>query len=115
MSAPRRSVAQKEILGQAPLFSALGDEARLQILSRLGGSGPLSIARLTDGAGMTRQGVTKHLHVLAGAGLVRGIRAGRETLFEVESQRLHAALRFLEMISAQWDERLARLKTLVEE
>lgn len=71
--------------------------------------------RLTDGAGMTRQGVTKHLRVLAGAGLVRGTRAGRETLFELEPQRLNAARRFLEMISAQWDERLARLKAFVEE
>lgn len=115
MSAPRRRVAQREIKDQATLFAALGDGARLQILSRLGGTGPLSIVRLTEGAGMTRQGVTKHLHVLAGSGLVRGVRAGRETLWEVEPQRLHAAQRFLDMIAAQWDERLERLRTFVEE
>ena len=34
--------------------------------------GRCSIARLSEGAGVTRQAVTKHLHALAEAGLVRG-------------------------------------------
>jgi DNA-binding IscR family transcriptional regulator len=33
--------------------------------------GPLSIARLSEGNNVTRQAITKHLHALADAGLVR--------------------------------------------
>ena len=74
----------------------------------------MSISRLTAGSGMTRQGVTKHLRVLAGAGLVRGRRRGKESLWQLERQRLEAARRSLELISRQWDESLSKLKLFVE-
>jgi DNA-binding transcriptional ArsR family regulator len=116
MSRPRRNVAEKEppVRDSALLFAALGDETRLRIVSRLSANGPLSIARLTAGTGVTRQAVTKHLHVLSGAGLVRGRRVGRERLWDIETRRLQAALRSLARISERWDETLARLKSFVE-
>jgi DNA-binding transcriptional ArsR family regulator len=98
----------------APVFAALGDENRLRLLARLT-SGPMSISRLTDGSGISRQGVTKHLRVLEGAGLVRGTRRGKESLWRLERQRLEEAQRSLNLISRQWDQSLARLKLFVEE
>ena len=98
----------------AAVFAALGDPTRLGLVSRLCGGGPLSIARLTDGTDVTRQAVTKHLHVLRGAGLVRSTRAGRESLWELEPRRLEAARKYLEMVSKRWDEALDRLKLHVE-
>lgn len=98
----------------APVFAALGDETRLRLVARLGTEGPLSIARLTAGTEVTRQAVTKHLHVLADAGLAHGTRQGRERLWELEPQPLEEARRCLDLISAQWDEALARLKAAVE-
>jgi DNA-binding transcriptional ArsR family regulator len=98
----------------APVFAALGDENRLRLLTQLAG-GSLSISRLTAGSGMTRQGVTKHLRVLAGAGLVRSSRRGRESLWRLERQRLEEARRSLDLISRQWDQSLAKLKLFVEE
>jgi DNA-binding transcriptional ArsR family regulator len=98
----------------APVFAALGDETRLRLVARLGTEGPLSIARLTRGADVTRQAVTKHLHVLAEAGLARGTRQGRERLWELEPQPLEEARRCLDLISEQWDAALARLKAAVE-
>ena len=62
----------------APLFAALGDQTRLALVVRLCAQGPQSIAKLTAGSDVTRQAVTKHLLVLADAGLVRGERDGRE-------------------------------------
>jgi len=53
--------------------------------------------------------------VLQDAGLVRGVRRGRENLFELEPEPLDEAQRILEGISRQWDEALARLKSFVEE
>jgi DNA-binding transcriptional ArsR family regulator len=103
-----------ELKGSAPVFAALGDETRLQIVARLCRGGPQSIVRLADGSGVTRQAITKHLHVLSDAGLVRGIRAGRERVWELEPERLEAARRCIENISAQWDLALGRLKAFVE-
>jgi DNA-binding transcriptional ArsR family regulator len=99
----------------APVFAALGDGTRLQLVARLSSSGPLSIVHLTDGSGVTRQAVTRHLQVLSDAGLVRDYRVGRERVWELEPQRLMEARRSLERISAQWDLALGRLKNLVEQ
>jgi DNA-binding transcriptional ArsR family regulator len=99
----------------APLFAALADETRLGIVARLCERGPSSIARLTDGSSVSRQAVTKHLHALAQAGLVRSSRAGRERIWSLEPKRLAEAGRHLEHISRQWDAALLRLKALVED
>jgi DNA-binding transcriptional ArsR family regulator len=96
------------------VFAALGDENRLRLLARLGSDGPMSISRLTAGSGITRQGVTKHLRVLAGAGLVRGARRGKESLWQVDPRRLEEARRSLDLISRQWDQSLGKLKLFVE-
>lgn len=74
----------------------------------------MSITGLTVGTRVTRQAITKHLRVLEGAGLVRGTRRGRERLWQLERQRLQQARRYLELISSQWDDALARLRKLVE-
>jgi DNA-binding transcriptional ArsR family regulator len=84
----------RELRAAAPLFAALGDETRLRVVARLCTEGPLSIARLTEGTDVTRQAVTKHLHVLEGAGLVRGARLGRETVWELEPSQLDEARRY---------------------
>ncbi len=98
----------------ADLFAALGDESRLRLLARLAG-GPVSISRLAEGSGITRQGVTKHLRVLARAGLVRGRRRGKESLWQLQRKRLDEARHSLDVISRQWDVALDKLKLYVEE
>jgi len=98
----------------APVFAALGDETRLRLVARLSGEGPQSISRLARGAKVTRQAITKHLRALEGAGLARSSRAGRERIWELRSKRLTDAEHYLEMISAQWDAAISRLRELVE-
>jgi len=109
-----RSSARHTLAEAAPLFAALGDETRLGLLSRLSSEGPLSITRLSDGSDITRQAVTKHLHALAHAGLVRDSQSGRERIWELEPRRLEKARRYLAQISEQWDEALGRLREMVE-
>ena len=99
----------------APIFAALGDETRLGIVARLSAGGPMSIAHLTRDASVTRQAITKHLHVLAHAGLARSARLGRETVWKFQPEPLDAARHCLDGISAQWDAALDRLKTFVED
>jgi len=99
----------------APIFAALGDETRLALVARLSSDGPLSITRLTAGSAVTRQAVTKHLNVLATAGLVSDVRRGRERIWEFEPKQVEAARSYLEHVSKRWDEALDRLKKFVEE
>jgi DNA-binding transcriptional ArsR family regulator len=111
----RNSRAESAALDHSvPVFAALGDQTRLRLLVRLGRDGPLSISRLSDGAGVTRQAVTRHLRVLADAGLARGSRKGREQFWHVEAETLNEARRSLELISQRWDEVLRRLKASLE-
>jgi DNA-binding transcriptional ArsR family regulator len=99
---------------RASLFAALGDETRLSVLARLSRGEPQSISRLTAGTKLTRQAVTKHLRVLADAGVVRSLRSGRESLFELKPQPLEDARDYLDEVSRHWDDALARLKAHVE-
>ncbi len=103
----------KSSVSSVQLFAALGDETRQRLLARLF-EGPLSITGLTDGSGMTRQAVTKHLRVMADAGLIRADRRGRESVWTIEANALEEARRFIDQISARWDDALSRLQTLVE-
>ena len=98
----------------AVVFSALSDETRLSLVSALAGGRPRSITQLTDGSRLTRQAITKHLRVLEGAGLVRSSRRGRESRFELDPQPLAELRAYLERVSEQWDQALARLKAFVE-
>lgn len=98
----------------APVFAALGDATRLTLLDRLSTRGPQSITALTDGSGLTRQAITKHLHVLEEARLVQGTREGRETLWELSIGQVRDAQRFLDSMSSRWDDALARLQAHVE-
>jgi len=99
----------------ASVFAALGDETRLSVLAKLCHGEPQSISRLTIGTNLSRQAVTKHLRVLANAGVVRSVRVGRESLFELEPQPIEDARKYLDHVSKQWDDALARLKSLVED
>ena len=98
----------------APIFAALGDESRLRLLVRLCEEGPQSIVRLTHGARITRQAVTKHLLALEDAGLVRSTREGRERIWALESRRLVVASHYLDQISKRWDDAIERLRKFVE-
>ncbi|WP_256241012.1 helix-turn-helix transcriptional regulator [Pseudomonas sp. MRSN 12121] len=98
----------------AMIFAALGDETRLRLVAILCGGGALSISQLTLGTAISRQAVTKHLRVLAQAGLVRDAKLGRERLWAFEPARLVEARRSLEVISQQWDHALGQLQAFVE-
>jgi DNA-binding transcriptional ArsR family regulator len=110
-----RSGAARRLADAAPLFAALGDPTRLRLVERLCEDGPLSIARLSHDADVTRQAITKHLQALADAGVVRDSWRGRERIWELEPRCIAEARKCLDLISAQWDVALGRLKAFVEE
>jgi DNA-binding transcriptional ArsR family regulator len=99
----------------ALVFAALGDETRLRLVSRLCNDGPMSIARLTAGADVTRQAITKHLRVMQHAGIVHSTRHGRESVWQLDQKRLREAGHYLDTIGKQWDAALDRLRAFVED
>ena len=96
------------------VFFALGDATRLRLVAVMCAGGLFSITQLTASSDISRQAVTKHLRVLAQAGLVHDVRAGRERLWELDPAPLDEARRSLEQIGQQWDLALGRLKAFVE-
>jgi DNA-binding transcriptional ArsR family regulator len=109
----RRSVAGQRRT-PAPIFAALGDETRLLLIAKLMGGTPNSISELTHGSRLTRQAITKHLRVLERAELVHGVRAGRESRFKFDPRPVQEMRKYLDYVSAQWDQTLGRLKEFVE-
>jgi DNA-binding transcriptional ArsR family regulator len=104
----------RRLAGAALLFAALGDPTRLALVQRLSDGGPASIAILADRFSMSRQGVTKHLHVLAAAGVIDGSRHGRERVWALNPTKLAEGRRRLELIARGWDDALGRLKAHAE-
>lgn len=108
------SVATKQ-RARAPIFAALGDQTRLSLVGRLSEGRRYSITQLTEGSRLSRQAVTKHLRVLESVGIVHGVRAGRESLFEFDPAPIEEIRKYLDLVSEQWDRALARLRSIVED
>lgn len=99
----------------AELFAALGDNTRLQLVDRLRRGQNHSIAGLSAGMELSRQGITKHLRVLERAGIVESTRVGRELQFELKPESLMPLKDYLQLVSAQWDSAIGRLQAYVED
>ncbi|SFB73588.1 transcriptional regulator, ArsR family [Polaromonas sp. OV174] len=111
---PRADKAGAPRADLASVFFALGDKTRLQLIAVLCAGGAFSIAQLTANTELTRQAVTKHLQVLADAGLVTDLKLGRERLWQFDPAQMEEARKSLEVIGQQWETALGRLKASLE-
>lgn len=114
MSPKGRSGALAKQRARALVFAALGDETRLSLVVKLSTGQPHSISQLAAGSRLTRQAITKHLRVLECVGIVHAARTGRETLFKFDPEPIEELKEYLDLVSDQWDQALARLKSFVE-
>ena len=115
----RQAAASQAAPQQAPsnlaaVFFALGDKTRLQLIAVLCAGGVFSIAQLTASTDVSRQAVTKHLQMLADAGLVKDLKMGRERLWQFEPAAMEEARLSLETIGRQWENALGRFKASIE-
>jgi DNA-binding transcriptional ArsR family regulator len=111
----RRSRRAAKRRPRAPVFAALGDEVRLSLIAKLCAGQPYSISQLTEGTGLTRQAITKHLRVLESVGIVHGVHRGRESLFEFDPKPMEETKKYLNFVSEQWDQALSKLKSFLED
>lgn len=93
-----------------PLFDALADDTRREVMRRLSARGPSSATELSAELPVTRQAVAKHLRALAEAGLVSSELKGRERLYRLTPEPLGDAMSWMTLVGAEWDDRLERLK-----
>jgi DNA-binding transcriptional ArsR family regulator len=96
-----------------PVFAALGDETRWSILAALG-EGDASASALAGRLPVSRQAIAKHLAVLQEVGLVEPVPVGREVRYRVLGSSLSATAQRLDAIGAEWDRRLAAIRTIAE-
>src|SRR5260221_11339895 len=97
------------------VFAALADANRRRLLTRLAQSSPKTATQLAREFPISRQGIIKHLDRLSHAGLVQVQTKGREKQYVFDPHSLQTPSARSESIGKQWDERLQRLKDLVED
>lgn len=96
-----------------PVFAALADATRRDILRSVASRGPCTATELAAERSISRQAVAKHLSVLGRAGLVTPSRDGREVRYEADPAPLRAASDWIDATGAAWDGRLERLRSLL--
>ncbi len=96
--------------GVDAVFSALSSTTRREIFEDLARTGPATPSELESRHSVTRQAVSKHLHVLERAGLVDASRSGRQVRYRATPRPLEEAVSWMADVGAKWDDRLERLK-----
>jgi len=105
------------MLNQASLdlaFQALADPSRRAMITRLS-HGPASVSDLARPLAMSLPAVMQHLAVLEAAGLVRSEKVGRVRTCRIDPQVLGDAEAWLNAQRLEWQRRLDRLGTYLEE
>lgn len=99
----------------APIFAALADPTRRDLLLRLAESSPKTASQLAEEFPITRQGILKHLNILEDAGLVGVQQIGREKRYTLTPEPLEDIDAWIRQLGQIWDDRLLRLKTMIED
>lgn len=95
------------------VFQAVADPTRRKLLKLLSNQ-EMSVTVISRHFPMSRTAVTKHLHILADAGLVNERKAGRETRYSLDPVPLRELRDWLSYFELFWENKLTALKSLVE-
>jgi DNA-binding transcriptional ArsR family regulator len=96
------------------IFAALADPTRRRVVEKLARGGTVTASGLAEQLPITRQAVAKHLSALHGAELLSVSRVGRETHYKLRPQPLDEAAHWIQMVSAEWGDRLEALRRSLE-
>jgi DNA-binding transcriptional ArsR family regulator len=100
-------------LSKHDVFQAIADPTRRQLL-RLLGDQEMPVTVISGHFPMSRTAVSKHLRILAEAGLVKGRKVGRETRYRLEPEPLLELKQWLAYYERFWENKMAVLKHYVE-
>ena len=106
-------------MNDAPSLShvmrALADPTRRAVFERIVGADEISVARLTEGSGVTQGAVSQHLKALKQAGLVVERAEGRQVFYRAEPQGLAPLVDWMSYYGMFWRERFADLRNLLKD
>jgi DNA-binding transcriptional ArsR family regulator len=91
-------------------FRVIGEPMRIRLLDRLR-EGELSVNELSEGLGASQQNVSKHLGVLAEAGILGRRKAGTHAYYRVVDEGVFA---LCEQVCGSLQQQLRALNELVE-
>lgn len=96
------------------VFAALADPTRRRIVAKLA-RGPATVGEIAEPFSISLPAVSKHLDVLARAGLVHREREGRFQRCRLDARALAPAADIIARYRAFWDDSLERLARYVED
>jgi DNA-binding transcriptional ArsR family regulator len=99
-----------------PVFSALADPTRRQVIQLLG-SRPMRAGELADAAGMSAPAMSRHLRVLLDAGVVADERRAEDArlrIFRLRPEGLVDLQAWLDQLQADWNRQLGSFQRHVE-
>lgn len=95
------------------VFQAIADPTRRKLLKLLSKE-EMPVTAISEHFPISRTAVSKHLRVLADAGLVKERKAGRETRYKLEPEPLNELKDWLQYFELFWENKLAALRLFVE-
>jgi DNA-binding transcriptional ArsR family regulator len=98
---------------QNMLFKTLADPTRRAIFEGLCRDGDQTVAALTARAGISQPGVSKHLAILKGAGLVSDRHEGRQTHYSAQLGALAPLTAWTNQMTGFWQGRFDELEDLL--
>ena len=98
---------------QATVIKALADPTRRAIFEGLCRDGDQTVATLTARAGISQPGVSKHLAILKGAGLVSDRHEGRQTQYSAQLEALAPLTEWTDQMTGFWQGRFNKLEDLL--
>jgi DNA-binding transcriptional ArsR family regulator len=99
--------------GKHDVFQAIADPTRRSLLKLLSGQ-ELPVTVISGHFPMSRTAVSKHLRILAEAGLVKERKVGRETRYRLDTEPLLELKHWLAYYERHWENKLNILKRYVE-
>ncbi|MFP5114583.1 ArsR/SmtB family transcription factor [Bacillaceae bacterium C204] len=95
------------------VFQAIADPTRRKLLKLLSKE-EMPVTAISEHFPISRTAVSKHLRVLAEAGLVKERKAGRETRYKLEPEPLYELKDWLQYFELFWENKLSALRLFVE-
>ena len=96
------------------LFRTLADPTRRAIFERLCREGEKTVGAVTARAKVSQPVVSKHLRILAQAGLVRGRHEGRQTHYSAQLRALAPLIDWTSQMAGYWESRFDQLENLLK-
>jgi DNA-binding transcriptional ArsR family regulator len=96
------------------VFNAIAEPKRREILALLR-AGERPVTELAQELGMAQPGASKHLRVLREVGLVRGRKAGKQRLYDLDARGLRLVHEWSGGFERLWNESFDRLDEYVQD